>query len=125
MNDETALFSEWIDEFKGFLRDSSQKGYLYQPKITTRKVRKKIKWYKFVPQKIRRELTRDLGELYDKAVANSKIKKLTVTQREKWFRLSAYIAQTINVILNAYDEVEIENAIHDLKEYVRKHVETT
>ena len=49
---------------------------------------------------------------------------MTITQRERWSRLSAYIAQTINVIINAYDEVAIEKAISDLKEYVQKHVET-
>jgi len=126
MSDETAPFTGWLDEFKGFLRDSDQKGYLYGPKIVPRKYRKeKVKWRKFVPQKIRRELARGLGELYEKALAISKNEELTITQRERWSRLSAYIAQTINVIINAYDEVAIERAINDLKEYVRQHVETS
>ncbi len=94
------------------------------PKITPRKVKKKIRWYKFTPQAIRRELARGLGDLYESALILSKKEELTITQRERWSRLSAYIAQTINVIINAYDEVAIEKAIHDLKEYVQKHVET-
>jgi len=125
MSDETTPFTEWLDEFKGFLRDSDQKGYLFGPKIVLKKYRKeKVKWRKFVPQKIRRELARGLGELYDKALAFSKNEELTITQLERWSRLSAYIAQTINVIVNAYDEVAIERAINDLKEYVFQHVET-
>jgi hypothetical protein len=124
MNDETAPFAEWLDKFNGFLSDPYPKGYKCIPKTTPRKVKKKIRWPKFRPQSIRRELARGLGDLYEAALEYSKNEELTVTQREKWSRLSSYIAQTINVILNAYDEVAIEKAIHDLKEYVKKHVET-
>ena len=73
----------------------------------------------------RQELARGLGDLYEEALKISKNEEMTITQRERWSRLSAYIAQTINVIINAYDEVAIEKAIHDLKEYVEKHVETS
>jgi len=125
LNDETAPFTEWLDKFNGFISDSCQKGHLFIPKIKPRKTRVTKKWYKFKPQVIRRELARGLGELYDVALQHSKDAELTVTQQEKWSRLSAYIAQTINVILNAYDEVAIEKSIYDLKEYVRHHVETT
>ncbi|MBC8224995.1 hypothetical protein H8E65_10425 [Candidatus Bathyarchaeota archaeon] len=124
MSDETTPFTEWLDKFNGFVSDSYQKGLLFMPKITPRKVKKKIRWYKFTPQAIRRELARGLGDLYESALILSKKEELTITQRERWSRLSAYIAQTINVIINAYDEVAIEKAIHDLKEYVQKHVET-
>ena len=110
MKDETAPSTEWLDEFKGFLRDSYQKGLLFIPKITPRKAKKKTRWYKFAPQAIRRELARGLGDLYEAALKISKNEELTVTQRERWSRLSAYIAQTINVILNAYDEVAIEKS---------------
>ena len=124
MNDETSPFNEWLDKFNGFINDSYQKGLLFIPKITLRKVKKKVRWYKFTPQVIRRELARGLGDLYEAALKISKNEEMTITQRERWSRLSAYIAQTINVIINAYDEVAIEKAIHDLKEYVEKHVET-
>ena len=40
MSDETTPFTEWLDEFKGFLRDSDQKGYLYGPKIVLKRNRK-------------------------------------------------------------------------------------
>jgi hypothetical protein len=125
MNDKTAPFTEWLDKFNGFLSDPYQKGYKCIPKTTPRKVKKKIRWPKFKSQSIRRELARGLGDLYEAALGYSRNEELTVTQREKWSRLSSYIAQTINVILNAYDEVAIEKAIHDLKEYVHKHVETS
>jgi hypothetical protein len=124
MNDETSPFNEWLDKFNGFINDSYQKGLLFIPKITPRKVKKKVRWYKFTPQAIRRELARGLGDLYEEALKISKNEEMTITQRERWSRLSAYIAQTINVIINAYDEVAIEKAIHNLKEYVAKHVET-
>ena len=124
MNDETSPFNEWLDKFNGFINDSYQKGLLFIPKITLRKVKKKVRWYKFTPQAIRRELARGLGDLYEEALKISKNEEMTITQRERWSRLSAYIAQTINVIINAYDEVAIEKAIHNLKEYVQKHVET-
>ena len=124
MNDETSPFNEWLDKFNGFINDSYQKGLLFIPKITPRKVKKKVRWYKFTPQAIRRELARGLGDLYEAALKISKNEEMTITQRERWSRLSAYIAQTINVIINAYDEVAIEKAIHNLKEYVQKHVET-
>ena len=124
MNDETTPFTEWLDIFNGFINELCQKEYLCIPKITPRKVKKKIRWFRFRPQAIRRELARGLGDLYEAALKISKNEELTITQRERWSRLSAYIAQTINVIINAYDEVAIEKAIHDLKEYVKKHVET-
>jgi hypothetical protein len=125
MNDETPPFTEWLDKFNGFLIHSYQNEYLSTPKITLRKVKKKKRWIKFKTQAIRRELGRGLGDLYEEALKHCKNPELTVTQREKWSRLSSYIAQTINVILNAYDEVAIEKSIYDLKEYVRHHVETT
>ena len=124
MNYETTPFTEWLDKFNGFINDSYQKGRLFMPKITPRKVKKTVRWYKFTPQAIRRELARGLGDLYEAALKISKNEELTITQRERWSRLSAYIAQTINVIINAYDEVAIEKAIRDLKEYVQRHVET-
>ena len=123
MNDENAPFTEWLDKFSGFLIHSYQNEYLSTPKITPRKVKKKTRWVKFKTQAIRRELARGLGDLNEEALNHSKNLELTITQREKWSRLSSYISQTINTILNAYDEVAIEKAIYDLKEYVRKNVE--
>ena len=125
MNDKTTPFAEWLDRFNGFLNELCQKEYTSIAKITPRKTKIKIRWFRFRPQSIRRELARGLGDLYEAALKFSKNEQLTVTQRERWTRLSAYIAQTINVILNAYDEVAIEKAIHELKEYVHKHVEST
>jgi len=86
-------------------------------------VRKEPRWYRFNTQKIRRELTRGLGDLYETALKFSKEVFIPLKDRETWTRIAAYVAQTINTVLNAYDEVQIDKAIHELKEYVKKHVE--
>lgn len=72
---------------------------------------------------IRRDIVRRLTQIYEQALAFSLDESLDPIQREKWGRLAAYTAQTINTVLRAYDEIKIEKAIEELKEYVRKHVE--
>jgi hypothetical protein len=113
MNEENAPFNEWLEDFRQFADETAQKC-----------APKQRKWVRFRTQTIRKWFVNSLSELYESALEQSKNTELTVTQKERWSRLTAYIAQTINVILNAYDEVAIEKAIHDLKEYVKKHVET-
>ena len=114
MNDEKAPFNKWLDDFRQFANETAQK---CAPKPR--------KWKRFRTQTIRKWIVNNLSELYERAHKNSKNEGISLKDMEKWSRLSAYIAQTINVVLNAYDEVAIEKAIHDLKEYVRQHVETT
>jgi hypothetical protein len=83
----------------------------------------KKRWYKFVTQQIRRDLTRGLGELYEDALTFSKDEALSNTQREKWGRLAGSLAQTINTVTRTYDEIQVEKAITELREYVETHLE--
>lgn len=39
---------------------------------------------------------------------------MELKEREKWARLVAYIAQTINTIIAGHDEVEIEQTLDEL-----------
>jgi len=125
MNVNNTPFDEWLDEISQLLDYSSQKYGLFQEKTIARKVKPKPRWYKFHTQQIRRELARNLGDLHDVAQEYAKNTRLKPKERERWTRVSAYVVQTINSILNAHDEVSIEKAIYDLKEYVKQHVETT
>ena len=59
----------------------------------------------------------------DLAVTYAKDETLNLKEREKWTRLAAYLGQTINTILNSYDEVKIEQTLDELKQYVKNHVE--
>lgn len=122
MNEKNTPFTEWLDEISQFIHYSSLKYELFREKSRVRKV--KPRWYKFNTQKIRKEIARNLGDLHYTAKNFSEEATLKPKERERWTRAATYIAQTINVILNAHDEVAIEKAIHDLKEYVKKHVET-
>ena len=79
---------------------------------------------RFSTQKIRKDLVRSLRQLHILAQNYSKDETQDPISRERWGRLAAYTGQTINVILNAYDEVQIEQTLHDLKEYVKEHVKT-
>jgi hypothetical protein len=68
-------------------------------------------------------LIKSLEKMYKRAISLSENNELTPKEQEPWSRLAAYIAQTINNVTRAYDEVEIEKAIQELREYVRQHIE--
>lgn len=61
--------------------------------------------------------------MYNRAANLSENSDFTPKEQEPWGRLAAYIAQTINTVTRSYDEVAIETAIKELKEYVRQHIE--
>lgn len=65
---------------------------------------------------------RSLIKLYEEALAFSLNENRDLKKREKWGRLAAYTAQTINTIIKTYDELKIEKALEELKEYVRQHI---
>ena len=48
--------------------------------------------------------------------------ELELSERERWTRLSAYIAQTINTITRSYDSMKIEATISELEQYVEENV---
>jgi hypothetical protein len=108
-----------------------QKRHSFHTKNTPRRTRdtkKKddesgTKWYRFGTQQIRRDLTRGLGELYEDSLRFSQDKTLSNTQREKWGRLAGSLAQTINTVTRTYDEIQVEKAITELREYVETHLE--
>jgi len=120
---ETALICEWLEKWGSFRTRSLPEA----PVINTRKYpgtrRTKSSWYHFRTQKIRREMARNLGELYDLAVDISKREDLELEKKERWIRLSAYLAQSINTITRTYDKVKIEESIKELEKYVRENIE--
>jgi len=108
-----------------------QKRHLFHTKLTPRRTRdrkkpneeSKKKWYRFTTQQIRRDLTRGLGDLYEDALTFSKDESLTISQRERWGRLAGFLVQTINTVTRTYDEIQLEKAITELREYVETHLE--
>ena len=89
----------------------------------TRRVRRSVKWRDFSSKTIRRQLVRGLGELYDEASKICKDESLEAAEKEKWFRLCAYIAQTINTLVKAHDKMKVEESIKELEKYVRENIE--
>ncbi|RLE38236.1 hypothetical protein DRJ17_04525 [Candidatus Woesearchaeota archaeon] len=67
----------------------------------------------------REKIIEKLKELFDICYRYSTDKRLNVKRREKWARLAAYIAQTINSILNSYDEQDIKKQLELLKEKLK------
>jgi hypothetical protein len=119
------LIDKWLAKYRLFHLRSIAEMRAIRGKVDTRKVKgkDKIKWYNFPTQVIRRDIARGLGELYDISLEFAREDALTLKEREKWSRLAAYIAQTINTIIDSYDEVQIEETLDELKQYVKVHVE--
>ena len=120
MPEKNLRLQEWLERFNRLLDQSIAE--LHGIKVKARRVRerKAVKWYSFPTQVIRRDIVRGLGELYDIAVAFAKDKSLDLKEREKWSRIAAFIAQTINTIINSYDEIKIEKSLDELKSRVEK-----
>jgi len=126
-NQENPRFAKWLEKYRLFRDESTQKRYSSHTKMrTSRRIRAKDeKWFRFTTQSIRRDITRSLGDLYDTAIRFSNQDVLELSERERWGRLAAYIAQTINTIINSYDSVKIESTLDELQEYVEKNVQRT
>ncbi len=88
-----------------------------------RRVRKPAKWHRFNTQVIRKEIARNLGVLHGMAFDIARDADLPLSDRERWTRLAAYIAQTINTVSRSFDSVKIEATLSELEEYVRENVE--
>ena len=67
----------------------------------------------------REKIIEKLKELFDLCHKNATDKRINAKRRERWARLAAYIAQTINSILNAYDEQDIKKQLELLKEKLK------
>ena len=117
MFEEDKRKREWLEKFKRFVIDAEQ---FFIKRLSEKQAHPQMrKWRQFVTQKIRREIVRGLGELYEIALRFAKDEALDLREREKWGRLAAYIAQTINTILQTYDVMKIEKSLDELKQYVK------
>ena len=117
--------AQWLEKYRRIRNEAVQilTGLYKEAVPTARRVRRKrdkftVKWRQFRTQRIRREIARILGDLLDLAVTYAKDENLNLKEREKWTRLAAYLDQTINTILNSYDEVKIEQTLDELKKYI-------
>jgi hypothetical protein len=125
---KTTPLTKWGQEITQFINQTLQKRHptttkktpIPNKKTTPRKYRKD-KWYRFSTQSIRREIARGLGKFYESALQYALDKEITPRERERWGRLVAYTAQTINSITTTYDDVRIEETLHELKQYIQKH----
>ena len=88
----------------------------------TRKKREKVKWRNFSTQSIRKDLVRSLGILFEQAIKICSLESLEVKEREKWMRLSGYLAQTVNTLVRAYDANKIEETLTELEQYVEDNI---
>ncbi len=61
--------------------------------------------------------------MYHLAETNARNRVLDMGERIKWTRVAAYIAQTINTIMDTYDAVKIEQVLDELKQYVKIQLE--
>ena len=121
---ETSRFAKWLDIYAQFVNQSTPIiGPIDTKGIVRRTTEKeKVKWYHFPTQQIRRDIVRGLGDLYDIALGFARDTELSLREREKWGRLAAYVAQTINSVTRSYDEVRIEQTLDELKKYVEENI---
>jgi len=122
---ENALIREWVAEWALFRLNYIQKCNPppVKPSFTTRRIRKVTKWHRFNTQHIRKEVARNLGLLHVMAFEFAQNTELSLGEREKWARLTAYISQTINTISRSYDDVKIEETLQGLETYVKENIE--
>jgi len=82
-------------------------------------------------QKIRLKTIEQLQEIFNMASAlakgevkhqteDGKPRKLTLSQRQKWARVAAYIAQIINSVSNTFDERQIDEDLAKLEELINE-----
>jgi hypothetical protein len=69
-------------------------------------------------QALRQKLLFKLQELYDLAHDLAKDRKLDLVIRNKWARVAAYTAQTINSIASEFDEQQINCNLSELERLV-------
>ena len=119
MTEKNPRIQKWVEKLRQIEIETSQK-----TRVRPRRASDKKRYSRFSTQMIRRDIVRSLIKLYEEALAFSLDENRDLKEREKWGRLAAYAAQTINTIIKTYDELKIEKAIEDLKEYVRQHVAT-
>nr|BDD43619.1 hypothetical protein 3 [Moraxellaceae bacterium] len=125
ISENRSPIQEWLDKWAGFRSKYKTKSVMVTGKTgsSSRRVRRSVKWRNFSTQGIRKELVRDLGELYESASGICKIESLETSEREKFFRICGYLAQNINTLTKSYDNIKIEESIKNLEKYVRENIE--
>jgi len=71
-------------------------------------------------QNIRVKLITRLEELFNLAQANAKSQRLELPQREKWAKVAAFIAQTINSLTQAFDERAFDENLKKLETLIEQ-----
>jgi len=71
-------------------------------------------------QNIRVKLISRLEELFNLAQANAKSQRLGIGQREKWAKVAAFIAQTINSLTQAFDERAFDDNLKKLESLIEQ-----
>lgn len=71
-------------------------------------------------QQIRFKLIKKLEEMFDCAHALSQNPIMDLREREKWAKIAAYIAQTINSVSTGFDEQKVNREIDELENLVNK-----
>ncbi len=124
-NDENAPIREWVAKWTVFRSRYLEKtGRVIMRKFPSgRRVDRGTRWKMFSTQSIRREMVRSLGDLYDMTLDICKLDSLEIKEKERWFRLCGYLAQTINTLIRTYDNMKIEKTLKSLEQYVKENIE--
>jgi len=125
MSEENKRIQEWLEKFHRLVDESYAKLRLI--KVRRQEEEREERWIskrsRFDTQRFRKLLVRGLLELYHLAETNARNRVLDMGERIKWTRVAAYIAQTINTIMDTYDAVKIEQVLDELKQYVKIQLE--
>jgi hypothetical protein len=92
-------------------------------RIFTRRARLIRNMYVLSTKKIREDAINRLQELAEEAQKRATSKHLATEARQKWAKIAAYLYQTLNSILNSYDEAYILEKLEEIEEYVKEHEE--
>ena len=71
-------------------------------------------------QSLRSKLLGKLEELYDLAHDLAKNESIDLPSRNKWARVAAYTAQTINCVASGFDEQQINSQLDELERLVNE-----
>ena len=85
-----------------------------------RKLNQTRRIFQLDTQNIRVKLISRLEELFNLAQANAKSQRLDIGQREKWAKIAAFIAQTINSLTQAFDERAFDDNLKKLESLIEQ-----
>jgi hypothetical protein len=71
-------------------------------------------------QQIRFKVIKKLEEMFDCAHALSRSRRLDLRERERWAKVAAYIAQTINGLTTEFDERKVDRELAELERLVNE-----